>query len=324
MPRRDNNARHNKQRAQQPERHSHRASPSLSPPAQLPTPLPEEQIPHLSQLFLPTTMDYPPVAHPPVAHPQPLGSPGHEALAETSSARLIDLDTPPFQLASLPVEEVSIDDQEEDDGDRAFASTYHSPPFREAPLPNQVGSPPPLPIPLRIPYPQDYFEDVGPNDPVDGGSSGHVRSPTFSRYVLSFTFRFGSGFLFSYMGGLPMAPAAVTRDDPFRKIPSTPLHAWCRPFHLPVSLAAVSKVTSCFAKTERAACSVPNGHTFHLYFPRRGPPFIHLMFVCNFGIRLPTFHSSIFKVSVFFCLLFLLHPTPTIFVIPAFVLYSQN
>lgn len=208
-PSRASNARNNKQRVQR------LASPSLSPPAQLPTPLPDEQIPNFSQLHLPTAMD------PPVAQQQSLGSPfGREAWSETSSSRLIDLDTPPFQLASLPTEEVNLDDQEEDDSGGALASTYRSPPFREAPLPNQVGSPPPLPIPPRIPYPQDYFEDMGPNDLVDLGLTGHDRPPTFSRYVLCLS-RFVSDeavpifrstvLLFSY-GGLSVALAAVTKD----------------------------------------------------------------------------------------------------------------
>ena len=192
-PSRDN-ARNHKQRAQR----EHRASPSLSPPAQLPTPLPDEQIPHFSQLLLPTSMQ------PPVAHQQSLGSPfGHEAPAETSSSRLIDFDTPPLQVTSLPAEEVNLDYQEEDDNGRALASTYRSPPFREAPLPNQVGSPPPLPIPPRIPYPQDYFEDLGSNDPVDVGLSGHVRPSAFSRYVVSFAlFRFPF-FRSTILWGLP-------------------------------------------------------------------------------------------------------------------------
>lgn len=169
------NARNHKQRAQR----EHRASPSLSPPAQLPTPLPDEKIPHFPQLLLPTIME------PPGAHQQSLGSPfGHEAPVETSSSPLINFDTPPSQPASLPGEESNIDDQEEIGSGGALASMYRSPPFREAPLPNQVGSSPPLPIPPRIPYPQDYFEDVGLNDPVIVGLSGHIRSPAFSRYVL--------------------------------------------------------------------------------------------------------------------------------------------
>ncbi|KIM42507.1 hypothetical protein M413DRAFT_444245 [Hebeloma cylindrosporum] len=169
-PSRDNNARNNKPRARQSDQHRHRVSPSLSPPAQLPTPLPDEQIPHFH-----STMDS-------VGQPQSLGSPfGHEALAETSTSRLIDFDTPPFQIASLPAEQVNLDDQEKDDSGGTLASTYRSAPFREAPLPNQVGSPPPLPIPPRIPYPQDYFEDVGPGDAVDVGFGGRIRSPTFSR-----------------------------------------------------------------------------------------------------------------------------------------------
>ena len=122
---------------------------------------------------------------PPGAHQQSLGSPfGNEAAVETSSSPLIDFDTPPFQLASLPAEELSAGDQEESGSGGALASMYRSPPFREAPLPNQVGSPPPLPIPPRILYPQDYFEDVGPNNPVDMGLGGHIRSPAFSRYVV--------------------------------------------------------------------------------------------------------------------------------------------
>lgn len=201
-PSRDN-ARNHKQRAQR----EHRTSPSLSPPAQLPTPLPDEQIPHFSQLLLPTSME------PPVAHQQSLGSPfGHEAPAETSSSRLIDFDTPPFQLTSLPAEGVNLDDQEEGDSGGALASTYRSPPFREAPLPNQIGSPPPLPIPPRIPYPQDYFEDEGPNDPVDVGLSGHVRSSAFSRYVLSFAlFRFPFFSFYYSIWELPVARAVMNQ-----------------------------------------------------------------------------------------------------------------
>jgi hypothetical protein len=81
---------------------------------------------------------------------------------------------------------VNLDDQEEDDSGGALASIYRLPPFWEAPRSNQnqVGSPPPLPIPLRIPYPHDYFGDLGPNNAVDVGWSGQVRSPPFTRYVL--------------------------------------------------------------------------------------------------------------------------------------------
>jgi hypothetical protein len=238
-PSRDNNARNNKQRAQQPDQHrhgGHRASPSLSPPAQLPTPLPDDQIPHFSQLLLPATMD------PPVAHPQSLGSPfNQETLAETSSSRLIDFDTPPFQLASLPAEEANLDDQEDDDSGGALGSTYRSPPFREAPLPIQVGSPPPLPIPPRIPYPQDYFEDVGPNDPVDVGFTGHVRSPTFSRYVLRLLVCF------------LVCPFSVPRC--------------CSPSI--VAVAAVSSFSSSFSLFSRStvSCFLPSDCDFRIRLP---------------------------------------------------------
>ena len=184
-PSRENNARNSQQRApqQQPEQHRrHRSSPSLSPPTQLPTPLPEEHL--FCQLLLPSTMDYP------VVQPQALGGPVAEF--ETSSSRLIDLDTPPLQLAPLPFEEEILDAEEEDD---SLASTYRSPPFREAQLPIEIESPPPLPVPPRIPYPQERLDNVGPNDPVDVGSRGLVRSPTFSRYVLKLSRVFSPFFI---------------------------------------------------------------------------------------------------------------------------------
>jgi hypothetical protein len=118
-----------------------------------------------------------------------------------------------FQLISLPAEEVNLDDQEEDDSGGALASIYRLPPFGEAPRSNQnqVGSPPPLPIPLRIPYPHDYFGDLGPNNAVEWPTSF---TPIFSvRSVLCFGSR-GSHFPFRYCRfiywGLPVAPTTET------------------------------------------------------------------------------------------------------------------
>lgn len=133
-----------------------------SPPVQLPTPLPDERlssIPH-SALYA-SRMEAPDVQSP-----------------------LIDLDTPtpPQQTLSLPADKALMLESDSDMDDVGS----RSPPFREAPLPQD--SPPPLPIRARVPSwrlePSLEYQTADGSIMTEGRHFvGHSRTPTFSRYV---------------------------------------------------------------------------------------------------------------------------------------------
>jgi hypothetical protein len=129
-----------------------------SPPLQLPTPLPDEHVPIMSHsaLYLSRTEE------PGVLSP------------------LIDFDTPtpPQPIVSLPAE-TSLVLGSDIDSDIAIG---RSPPFREAPLPQD--SPPPLPIRPRVAYwtDQEYQRSMEGTLVTDERSFvGHSRTPNFSR-----------------------------------------------------------------------------------------------------------------------------------------------
>ena len=134
-----------------------------SPPVQLPTPLPDERlssIPH-SVLYA-SRMEAPDV-----------------------QSLLIDLDTPspPQPTLSLPADKALMMLGSDTDMDVAGG---RSPPFREAPLPED--SPPPLPIRARVPSwrldPNLEYQTADGSMMAEGRPFvGHSRTPTFSRYV---------------------------------------------------------------------------------------------------------------------------------------------
>ncbi|KAF8952387.1 hypothetical protein BDZ97DRAFT_1930866 [Flammula alnicola] len=179
---RNNNARNNKPATPSTPSDKHQpmqASPPFSPPTHLPTPLPEEHIPatqHRSSRMEP-----------------PLTGLGLD-LGDNDITRvdgnatlspLIDFDTPtppPLHTADL-ISDPSLDMESSMLDNEALTSTYRSPPYREALLPQE--SPPPLPIPPRHPQePYDSGEIYGRDDHEVMNVSdfaGHTRSPTFPR-----------------------------------------------------------------------------------------------------------------------------------------------
>ncbi|KDR68051.1 hypothetical protein GALMADRAFT_1050682 [Galerina marginata CBS 339.88] len=195
----------------------HRTSPLFSPPAHLPTPLPDELLSSTSLRLSssPRMATEGSEAEYPAEHELPplglgLGLLGGDNVGGSSTlSHLIDFDTPtppPARPTSLPPssfdsEDSVLDhdgDQDEGEEDDALAHTYtaqmyRSPPFREAQLPPEdvEASPPPLPILPRSPHAlaqsQLYFNDAyGEEDPDAPGSMAsstmvvHTRAPTFA------------------------------------------------------------------------------------------------------------------------------------------------
>lgn len=132
-----------------------------SPPAQLPTPLPDEHLLSQHSALYDSRIKEPEVLSP-----------------------LIDFETPtpPERVVSLPVE-TNFTLGSDIDNDVA---TSRSPPFREARLPQD--SPPPLPIrPKSSHWTLDPVHQGSVEGPImadDRSFVGHSRTPTFSRYVL--------------------------------------------------------------------------------------------------------------------------------------------
>ncbi|PPR05304.1 hypothetical protein CVT24_008071, partial [Panaeolus cyanescens] len=141
---------------QQQQQHSHSQPPSPLDP-QLQPPLHSEPTtqPHSTDTDMQSSL----LLSPPTQLPTPL--PERERERETMRMdKLVDVETPP---GSLPGDRVGMgeageergrggddEEDEEDDGDGELAATYRSPPFREAMLPVEQESPPPLPIPPRV------------------------------------------------------------------------------------------------------------------------------------------------------------------------------
>ncbi|KAF8903655.1 hypothetical protein CPB84DRAFT_1773819 [Gymnopilus junonius] len=203
---RNSNKRTTDSQSQIPPHQSHRTSPPPSPPTHLPTPLPDEQLLSLRASAMEDSLTelglgVGDAAAPPTRHVESETgvdvdggddasiavstfslSLGHAAAHPT---RLIDLDTPPpAQLIALP-ERADDPDAEEEVKDQAdvdalgldssytyqAAMAYRSPPFREAQLPEKQDSPPPLPIPHRVPQ-QEFGED----EEGEGGFVGELNT----------------------------------------------------------------------------------------------------------------------------------------------------
>ena len=140
-----------------PRKQKYNAQVQLSPPAHLPTPLPEEE--RISS-----------------------SASSAMAVAPVDDDRLIDFDTPtppqqPIHLDSmLDIDPSNLHDEE----DGILSHTYRSPPFREVHLSDLSDhSPPPLPVPPRTHQQEETYDD----QPSYRGDSagGHTRWPTYSR-----------------------------------------------------------------------------------------------------------------------------------------------
>lgn len=142
-----------------PRKQKYNAQVQLSPPAHLPTPLPEEErISSASSAM---------------------------AVAPVDDDRLIDFDTPTPPQQPIHLDLLDIDPSNlHDDEDGILTHTYRSPPFREVHLSDLSDhSPPPLPVPPRA-YQQEETYDDQPSysgDSAINSSGGHTRWPTYSR-----------------------------------------------------------------------------------------------------------------------------------------------
>ena len=141
-----------------------------TPPAQLPTPLPEERLPVMQ------------CTGSAIDHSLTTGASENDI----SSPQLIDFDTPTPPRPSVSLSSENDNEQSADEDGMAMTRT---PPFREAQLPKD--SPPPLPVRPRVSYQRpsnvifdNLREDDGHSLSGDTTSVGHRRPPNISRYVL--------------------------------------------------------------------------------------------------------------------------------------------
>ncbi|KAF9037221.1 hypothetical protein BJ165DRAFT_1375558 [Panaeolus papilionaceus] len=138
----------------------------LSPPTQLPTPLPEPEL------------DKPPMS-----------------LLDSRPDKLVDVETPPSSLPTQGLATSAVHENYDDEEDLSATYTYNdtryrSPPFREASLPVDPESPQPLPIPPRVYQSVESIMDLEGEEEGGGDDDGSyhppVSSPTSAHpYIIS-------------------------------------------------------------------------------------------------------------------------------------------
>ncbi|KDR68047.1 hypothetical protein GALMADRAFT_1050535 [Galerina marginata CBS 339.88] len=199
----------------------HRTSPLFSPPAHLPTPLPDELLSSTSLRLSssPRMATEGSEAEYAAEHELPplglglglLGGGGDNVGGSSTLSHLIDFDTPtppPARPSSLPSSSFDSEDSvldhpsdhqdgEEGAEDDSLAHTYtaqmyRSPPFREAQLPPEEveASPPPLPILPRSPHAlaQSQLYSIDAYGEEDPDASGSMASSTMVVHTRAPTF----------------------------------------------------------------------------------------------------------------------------------------